>query len=118
MPRVKRGVMHLKRRKNILRETKGYRWGRKNLIKVAKVAVLKAGVNAYRDRKNNKRNFRSLWILRLSAALKLRNPKFTYSRFIAALKKQKIEIDRKILSQIAQKHPKIFDALLTKISFV
>lgn len=116
MPRVKRGKAHLKRRKNILKQTKGYRWGRKNLIKVAKTAILKAGVNAYRDRKNKKRSFRNLWILRLSAALKLRDPRLTYSRFIAQLKKHQVDIDRKILSEIAQKHPKVFDRILKEIS--
>lgn len=112
MPRVKRGKMHLKRRKNLLKQAKGYRWGRKNLIKLAKVAVTKAGVYAYRDRRNKKRNFRSLWQIRINAAS--REHGLSYSRLIDGLKKNKIEIDRKILAELAITEPPIFKSLVQK----
>lgn len=118
MPRVKRGKIHLKRRKNLLKNAKGYRAGRKNLPKLAKVAITKAGVYAKRDRKVKKRIFRRLWLVRLNAALKQRDQKLNYSRFIKALKDNNIELDRKILSQIAKNHPQVFDAILKELSLL
>jgi large subunit ribosomal protein L20 len=112
MPRVKRGVAHVKHRKNILKQTKGYKWGRKNLIKLAKTAINKAGVFAYRDRKNKKRTMRGLWQIRISAAVKMLG--LSYSKFIGFLKKNKIELDRKILSDLAQNHPPIFEKIVKK----
>ncbi|MDD5251674.1 MAG: 50S ribosomal protein L20 [Patescibacteria group bacterium] len=106
MPRVKRGKAHLKRRKNILAQTKGYMWGRKSKVKLAKVAILKAGKNAYRDRRRKKRDMRSLWQIRINAAA--RENGLSYSRLIDALKKAGIVIDRKIMSQLAAEHPAIF----------
>ena len=114
MPRVKRGVVHLKRRKNILEQTKGYKWGRKNLIKLAKTAINKAGVFAYRDRKNKKRTFRGLWQIRISAAVKVLG--LSYSKFIGFLKKDTIELDRKILSDLAQNNPQIFEKIVKKVT--
>ncbi len=110
MSRVKRGKAHLKHRKHILRDVKGYRWGRKKKIKLAKTAILKAGVYAYRDRRRKKREFRKLWQIQINAAC--RKFGLSYSRFIACLKKKNIEIDRKILSQLAQKHPDIFKKII------
>jgi len=106
MPRVKRGVQHVKRRKNLLSKTKGMMWGRKKNIRVATTAALKAGVYAYRDRRNKKRSFRRLWQLRINAAS--RQHGLSYSRFIAGIKKANIELDRKILAGLAEKHPNAF----------
>ncbi|MFH1838198.1 MAG: 50S ribosomal protein L20 [Candidatus Kuenenbacteria bacterium] len=114
MPRVKRGVVHSKNRKNILKQVKGYKWGRKNLIKLAKTAINKAGVFAYRDRKNKKRTFRGLWQIRISAAVKELG--LSYSKFINFLKINKVELDRKILSDLAQNHPKIFEKIVEKVT--
>jgi len=113
MPRVKRGVMHSKRRKNILKQTKGFRWGRKKLIKVAKTAVLKAGAYAYRDRRAKKRTARALWQIQLNAAV--REYGLSYSRFIAGLKSAKIEMDRKVLAQLAQQQPAVFAKIVEKV---
>lgn len=110
MPRVKRGIQHNKRRKNILARTKGFRWGRKSKIKLAKIAGIKAGVYAYRDRRNFKRSARRLWQIKLNAAV--REHGLTYSKFIDVLKKKNVELDRKVLSQIAEKHPEVFKTIL------
>jgi len=113
MPRVKRGKVRVKKRKAILSQTKGFKWGRKKKIRLAKPAIKKAGVYAYRDRKNKKRNIRRLWQIQLNAAV--REHGMTYSRFIEALKKKKIELDRKILSTIAKEHPKTFKKILDEV---
>lgn len=110
MPRVKRGVHHSKRRKNILKKAKGYKWGRKSKLKLAKTATAKAGAYAYRDRRTKKRAARQLWNIKINAALRERG--LTYSRFINAMKKAKIEIDRKILADFAVNHPKLFEAII------
>ncbi len=109
MPRVKRGTHRIKRRKNILARTKGMMWGRKSKITLAKTAATKAGWNAYRDRKLKKRDNRGLQQLRINAAA--REQGTTYSRMIASLKKRKIDLDRKVLSEIAIKHPTVFAKL-------
>lgn len=106
MPRVKRGTTHVKRRKNILKKTKGYKWGRKTKIKQAQEAILHAGTNALRDRRKKKRVNRALWQTKLNAALRELDCK--YSTFINTLKKNKCELDRKVLSQIAENNPKTF----------
>ena len=106
MTRVKRGVAASKRRKNLLKDAKGYRWNRKNLYREAKQAVIKAGSYAYRDRRVKKRTFRALWIVRLNIAV--RNFGLTYSQLIKKLNDKKIGIDRKVLSQLAVENPKIF----------
>ena len=106
MPRVKRGTTHVKRRKNILAKTKGYKWGRKNKIKQAKEAILHAGTNAMRDRRNKKRVNRRLWQTKLNAAL--RQLDWNYSTFIHAMKVKKCELDRKVLAQIAENDLKAF----------
>lgn len=113
MPRVKRGVGHVKHRKNILKQAKGYKWGRKKKIRLAKVAITKAGVYSYRDRRNKKRSMRALWQTKLGAALKERE--MNYSGFMGALKKKNIELDRKVLAQIAETHPKILDAIIKAV---
>lgn len=106
MPRVKRGVQHVKRRSNLLKRVKGYRWGRKNKIRLARPAMLKAGAYAFRDRRAKKRTFRNLWTIKLNAAV--REHGLSYSRFIDLLKKANIALDRKVLAQIAEKHPAMF----------
>ena len=113
MVRVKRGKIAHKRRKNVLKHTKGFRWGRKSKYKAAKEALLHAGTYAYRDRKVKKRNFRRLWQTQIGAACK--PLEISYSKFIAGLKKNKIEIDRKILSELCKKHPEIFKKIAEKV---
>lgn len=110
MPRVKRGKTHIKKRKKLLKKTKGYFGKRRTTIKQARQSVLKAGAQSYRDRRKKKRTMRRLWITRLNAAV--REHDLTYSEFIKLLKKNKIEIDRKILSEIAQKNPAIFKKIV------
>jgi len=99
MPRVKRGVTARARHKKVLELAKGYRGRRKNVYRIAKEAVMKAGQYAYRDRRAKKREFRGLWIARINAAV--REAGMTYSRFMAGLKKAEIEIDRKVLADLA-----------------
>jgi large subunit ribosomal protein L20 len=105
--------MHAKRRRYLLAKTKGYKWGRKSKIKLARTAVLKAGVNAYKGRKQKKRDFRSLWTIRINAAVRERG--MSYSKFIDALKKANISLDRKILANIALEHPAVFDKIFAEI---
>ena len=99
MPRVKRGVTARARHKKILALAKGYRGRRKNVYRIAKQAVMKAGQYAYRDRRQRKRQFRTLWIARINAAA--RELGLTYSKFMNGVKKAAIEIDRKVLADLA-----------------
>ena len=109
MPRVKRGVTARARHKKVLDQAKGYSGRRKNVFRVAVQAVTKAGQYAYRDRKQRKRQFRQLWIARINAAA--RECGITYSRFINGLKKGSIEIDRKVLADIAVHDKAAFAAI-------
>ena len=110
MPRVKRGVTARARHKKVLAKSKGFRGRRGNVYRVAKEAVMKAGQYAYRDRRNKKRDIRALWITRINAAV--RELGMSYSAFMAGLKKAKIEIDRKVLADLA-----VFDkAAFSKIA--
>ncbi len=109
MPRVKRGVTARARHKKVLDQAKGYSGRRKNVFRVAVQAVTKAGQYAYRDRKQRKRQFRQLWIARINAAS--RECGITYSRFINGLKKGSIEIDRKVLADIAVHDKAAFAAI-------
>ena len=106
MSRVKRAVQARKHRKHIMKHAKGFKYGRKSKFKLAKDALRHAWTYAYRDRKTKKRTFRNLWNLQINALA--RQNGITYSRLINGLKKNKIEIDRKILSELANKHPEIF----------
>ncbi len=99
MPRVKRGVTAKARHKKVLEQAKGYSGRRKNTYKVAKQAVIKAGQYAYRDRRQRKRQFRALWIMRINAAA--REHGLSYSRFIAGLNKAEVDVDRKMLAELA-----------------
>ncbi len=105
--------MHAKRRRNILKQTKGYRWGRKSKIKLAKTAATKAGAYAFAHRRRKKSNFRALWHVQINAAV--REYGLSYSRFIDLLKKNKIELDRKILSQLAREYPAVFKKLVEAV---
>jgi len=113
MARVKRGIMASKRRKNVLKMAKGFKWRRKSTFRAAKEALLKAGKYAYRDRRNKKRTNRRLWILKINNAL--RELGLTYSKFIKTMSDKKIEIDRKVLSQMAQENPTIFAKFIEKV---
>ncbi len=109
MARVKRGVTTHARHKRILDQAKGYYGRRKNTIRIAKQAVEKAGQYAYRDRKVNKRNFRALWIQRINAAV--REVGLTYGVFMHGIKLAGIELDRKVLADIAMHEPEAFRAI-------
>lgn len=109
MPRVKRGVTAHRRHKKILDQAKGYYGARSRVFRVAKQAVIKAGQYAYRDRRQRKRQFRALWIARINAQARING--LSYSRFIAGLKKANVEIDRKVLADIAVFEQAAFAAL-------
>lgn len=113
MSRVKRGVMHNKRRRNILSKTKSYKFGRKKLIKLAITAEHLAGRNAYNGRKEKKQTARRAFEVRINAAV--RQHGLTYSRFINAIKKKNIELDRKVLAELALKQPKIFTKIVESV---
>lgn len=113
MPRVKRGTLHTKRRKRILRKTKGFLHQRKSHVRQAKQALLKAGQYAYRDRRKKKAVFRGLWNTQLSAAL--RPEGFSYSRFIHTLKQRKVTLDRKVLARLANEAPEVFAKIITHV---
>lgn len=112
--RVKRGVTSHRRHKRLLARAKGYRGGRSKLIKQAREAVIHAGADAYRGRKEKKRNIRALWITRINAALAPYN--ISYSQFIDKLKTKKVDLNRKVLSQIAIEDPKVFEQIVKKVS--
>ncbi|GHA70945.1 50S ribosomal protein L20 [Formosimonas limnophila] len=112
MPRVKRGVTARARHKKVIALAKGYRGRRKNVYRVAKQAVMRAGQYAYRDRRNKKRVFRALWIARINAAS--RSHAMTYSAFMNGLKKASIEIDRKVLADLAVFDKPAFAAIVEK----
>ena len=114
MARVKRGVTTHAKHKKTLKAAKGYYGRRKNTIRIAKQAVEKAGQYAFRDRKNKKRTFRALWIQRINAAV--REHGLTYGRFINGLNKAGIEIDRKVLADIAIHEPQAFQSLVKAAS--
>jgi len=113
MVRVKRGKAAHKRRKHLLKYAKGFRWGRKTKYRAAKEAIFHAWTHAYGDRKKKKREFRKLWNIQINAAC--HQSSLNYSRFIAGLRKNKIELDRKVLSQLAQNKPEIFEKIVEKV---
>ncbi len=114
--RVKRGIVRHRRHKKIRTLAKGYRGMRSSTFVKANEAVIRAGVNAYRDRRIKKRDFRSLWIIRLSAAVRAKG--VTYSRFIKALKEKNVLINRKALSEVAIAHPAVFDQVMKEIGML
>lgn len=111
--RIKRGQSHLKRRRNILKLAKGYRWGRKSKIKLAKIAILKAGAYAWRDRRAKKREFKKLWQVRINAAARASGTK--YSQLIFKLRQAGSRLNKKILSELAVNYPEVFAKLAEKI---
>src|SRR3989338_4887889 len=110
MTRVKRGVIAAKRRRNVLRYTKGLRWGRKTKERAAKEALPHAWSHAFRGRKEKKRDFRALWNVKINAGV--RPEGLTYSKFIAGLKRKNIQLDRKILADLAEHEPAIFKKIV------
>jgi large subunit ribosomal protein L20 len=113
MARVKRGVTSHAKHKKVLEQAKGFRGRRKNTIRTAKAAVDRAGQYAYRDRKVRKRQFRALWIQRINAAARLEG--MTYSRFMHGLEKAGVDIDRKVLADVASADPAGFKAIADKV---
>lgn len=113
MTRVKRGTTATRKRKKILKYTKGFRWGRKNKERAAKEALLHAWTHAFQGRKNRKRDFRSLWQVKISAAARADN--MNYSRFIGALKKNNIALNRKSLAYLAEYHAETFKQIVAKV---
>ncbi len=114
MSRVKGGVNALKNRRNTLRKAKGYRFGRSKKEKAANEALAHAGVYAFAHRKDKKNDFRRLWNIKIGAILKSKG--VSYSKFIQELKKKEIELDRKILANIAEYHPEVFDRIFHAVS--
>lgn len=112
MPRVKRGVNARRRHKKVLKQAKGYQGARSRVYRVAKQAVVKAKQYAYRDRKQRKRQFRALWIMRINAGV--REHGLSYSQFINGLKKAEIEVDRKVLADLAIHNKDAFAAIVEK----
>lgn len=113
MPRVKRGTSHVKKRRKLMRQVKGYKWGRKNLIRLAKTASTKAGAHAYRDRRKKKRSMRALWQIKINAFV--REHGFSYSKFINALKQANIGLDRKILADLSVNNKKVLAKIVTDL---
>lgn len=113
MPRVKRGAVKASKRRNLLKKTKGFMWGRKNKVKLAKPAIKKAGVNAYRDRRNKKRTRKALWNIKINALS--RKNDITYSQLMGQLRKACSQIDRRTLAELAEKHPAIFEKIVAQV---
>ena len=114
MTRVKKGVNALKTRRNILKQVKGYRFARSKKERNAYEAISHAGAYAFAHRRDKKGDFRRLWNVRINAALRNINEKYSYSKFIGNLKKAGIAVDRKILSALAAENPKAFEAIVKK----
>lgn len=112
--RTTNAVARKKRHNKVLKLAKGYRWGRKKLYRLAKNAVMKAGQHSYKHRRQKKRDFRRLWILRISGALE--NHSINYSRFQFALTDNKIAINRKMLADLAAQHPEVFSDVVKAVS--
>lgn len=115
MPRVKGGIISAKRRRNVLKRAKGYRHGRGTKERLAKESLVHAGKNAFNHRRDKKTDYRQLWIVRLNAALREMGFK-SYSTFIDAKAKASIDLDRKVLSELAAKHPETFERIVKKVS--
>jgi large subunit ribosomal protein L20 len=111
MPRVKRGTIAHKKREKLLKKTKGFRWGRKSKERAAKEALLHAESRMFRGRKEKKRNFRSLWTVRLNAAARAEG--MTYSKLIAGLKAKGVRLDRKILADLAIHEPEVLKQIIS-----
>lgn len=114
MTRVKRGTISQKRRRNILKQAKGYRFGRSTKEREAKVALRKAGVHAFNHRKDKKADRRRLWQVKINASVRALGS--TYSKFIANLKKANVEVDRKVLADIAENNPESFERIFNQVT--
>lgn len=114
MSRVKRGVTTKKKHKALFAKTKGMKAGRRNIVGLAKQAILKAGTNAYKDRRRKKRDFRASFIISINAAC--RQNGLSYSEFIKKLSDNKIELDRKVLSEIAKSEPEVFAGIVKEVT--
>lgn len=114
MTRVKTGVTRRRKHKKLLGQTKGFRMTKNRLVKVAKEALLHRGEYAFAGRKQKKRQFRTLWIARINAALTSGNSGLSYSKFISGLKTNKIGLDRKVLAKLALEIPSAFEAVVQK----
>lgn len=116
MTRVKRGKTANKKRRKLLKNVKGFRWGRKNRKRLAKEALLHAWSYAFRGRKLKKRDFRSLWQVKINAAVRsLDNNNINYSQLIALLKKKKIKLNRKILANLAENQNRVFNQIIKSL---
>lgn len=113
MARVKRGTTSLKRRKNVLKTTKGYILGRSKKERQAREAIAHAGTYAFRDRRDKKNTFRRLWTIKINAALA--EHEISYSKFIKMLADKKIELDRKVLAELAENHPAVFNKVVEAV---
>jgi large subunit ribosomal protein L20 len=113
MTRVKRGVSAHKKRERVLKHTKGFKWGRKAKERAAKEALLHAWSRSFKGRKEKKREYRTLWNVRVNAGARAEGMK--YSTFIAALKKKGVKLDRKILSMLAKDHPAVFKKVVESV---
>ncbi|QQG44941.1 MAG: 50S ribosomal protein L20 [Candidatus Sungiibacteriota bacterium] len=113
MTRVKRGVIAHKKREKLLKYAKGFRWGRKSKERLAREALLHAWPHAFVGRKQRKRDFRRLWQTKINAAVRAQG--LSYSKFFAGLHKKNIQLDRKILAELAEQHPPVFQKLLESI---
>jgi len=113
MVRVKRGKISIKRRRRVLKAAKGYMWGGKSKERMARERLLHAWSHAYRDRKKKKREFKKLWQIKINAAA--REEGMSYSKFMAALKRANIEIDKKILAELAEKEPQAFKKVVEAV---
>jgi large subunit ribosomal protein L20 len=115
MSRVKGGVNALKTRRNILKQVKGYRFRRSKTERAAYEAISHAGTYSFAHRRDKKGDFRRLWNVKINAALRALNPEYSYSKFIGALKKANVGLDRKALATLAEIHPKSFEAIVKKV---
>jgi large subunit ribosomal protein L20 len=113
MPRVKRGTIHVKKRRKLRKLAKGFKWNRKNTIRTGATAIVKAGVHAFADRRKKKGNARALWHIKISIAAKELG--ISYSKLIGALKSAKIDLDRKILADLAEHNPEIFAKIVETV---
>ena len=113
MSRVKRGKTAHKRRKKTLKRAKGFRWGRKSKYRLAKEALQHAWQTSFRDRRAKKRDFRKLWQTQISASCKKQG--IPYNKFMAGLKKNKIELNRKVLADLSKNHPQVFEKIVEKV---
>jgi large subunit ribosomal protein L20 len=113
MPRVKRGVIHVKKRRKLRKAAKGFKWNRKNTIRTGAIAVVKAGKHAFVDRRKKKRTARYLWQIKIGIATKELG--ISYSKFIGALKANNIDLDRKVLADLAEHNPEIFAKIVESV---